>query len=251
MKNFKSISKVSLIALTLFVFSCTKTEFENNEALTPIEIPVDDISYVGSDAVLGSYIGEIATQLREYKDSNPTVGDEELNLFADKLMKSPDLEGKVKLKLAFVNMDSYILSLLNPKEQLLYKTNKAKALLCMANGTLALAYSQSNYIASSLINGNGDAFRHAIWCFGMTLDVQSTFAKAWSDAHENGTPNNPEIEKTMDLYNNAIGIQLGKDNPKMIKNNAFILKTKECVRSGKLKIIKNKQIAWSDKTGEK
>lgn len=36
-------------------------------------------------------------------------------------------------------------------------------------------------------NGNGDAFRHAVWNFGMTIDVGADFAKKWSDAHEFGS----------------------------------------------------------------
>lgn len=252
MKNFRTIFRVCLIALTLLVFSCNKSEFEDFEDVkTTSENPIDDISYVGSDVVLGNFIDEITTQLREYKKTNPNISDEELNLYVDKTLKNSNQVSKLNLKSANIDMDGYITGKLNSQENALYKKNKAKALLCMANGKLAITYSESNYNASVLHNGNGDAFRHALWTFGMTIDVGSTFAKTWSDAHENGTANNPEIEKTMDLYNNKMGIQLGKDNPNTIKHSTFISKTKEKVRGGKLKIIKNKKLTWSDKNGEK
>ena len=41
-----------------------------------------------------------------------------------------------------------------------------------------------NYITSKLHNGNGDAFRHCLWNYGMAIDVGQDFAKKWGDAHE-------------------------------------------------------------------
>ena len=75
---------------------------------------------------------------------------------------------------------------LNYIEKKLFKENRSKALLCLANGKLALKYSQEMYESSVLHNGNGDAFRHTLWNYGMAIDVGQGFAKKWADAHENG-----------------------------------------------------------------
>ena len=41
----------------------------------------------------------------------------------------------------------------------------------MSNGLLAIRYSQELYHGYALHNGNGDAFRHVIWNYGMSQDV--------------------------------------------------------------------------------
>lgn len=87
---------------------------------------------------------------------------------------------------------------MNSQEQALYNKNKTKGLLCMSNGKLAIDYAQKNY-STRLTDGNGDAFRHASWNYGMVIDVGYDFAKSWSDAHENiafvasRKPGNPSI----------------------------------------------------------
>lgn len=148
-------------------------------------------------------------------------------------------------------LDNYAGSHMNSLEKALYKENRAKALLCLANGKLAIQYSQELYKSSSLHNGNGDAFRHMLWNFGMARDVGQSFAKRWSDAHENGAKNQPSIEKTMDLHNNSIGLALARENPNVIVHSTFKSKTKEAVRAGRGKIISNNKLVKSSSNGEK
>lgn len=242
-----------LITLTLFVYSCNEPEdlsdnqiFKDDQTVLP-----DDISYVGNDVELGKYLEDIASKIRTYKITNPTADDKSIDLYAERLFKSINLNKNDLNSRAYTDMDGYLSSKLNSKEQALYKSNKSKALLCMANGQFALSYSASNYIEAVLHNGNGDAFRHTLWNYGMTIDVGSTFAKTWSDAHEYGTIGQPAIERTMDLFNNNVGIQLGKDYPYTILHSTFISKSKEKVRGGKLYVIKQNKLYWSNSYGEK
>jgi hypothetical protein len=58
-------------------------------------------------------------------------------------------------------------------------------------------------------NGKGDAFKHAYWSALMTFYYGEPWAKALGNAHEK-RPNNPKIEKRMDLHNNAVGRGHGK-----------------------------------------
>lgn len=251
----KLLFKISLFAFSLFVISCTKTELEDIDELKISNdeqtIPNDDISYFGSDTLLASYINDIANKIRTFKKSNPNASDRDIDLYADKIVKNYTLSEKHLNSRAYSDMDGYLTSSLNPQEKALYNSNKAKALLCMANGQLAIKYAESNYIGSVLLNGNGDAFRHTLWNFGMTLDVGSTFAKAFSDAHEYGATNPKPLEKSMDLYNNGIGIQLGKDYPNTILHSTFISRTKEKVKGGKCYIISSNKLVWSNSNGEK
>lgn len=55
----------------------------------------------------------------------------------------------------------------------------------------------------------------------------------------------------MDLYNNKIGLKLGKDNPKTIKHSTFIKKTKQKVNAGKCRRIVNNKLVNTNKEGLK
>lgn len=60
----------------------------------------------------------------------------------------------------------------------------------------------------SLHNGEGDAFRHAYWNALMTRAEGAGLAEQFATAHEAG-PDNPPDERAMDLYNNAVGREIG------------------------------------------
>ena len=140
---------------------------------------------------------------------------------------------------------------LNSIEKKLYKENKAKALLCLANGKLALQYSEDLYKSSVLHNGNGDAFRHTLWNYGMGIDVGQSFAKKWADAHENGAAGQPALEKKMDLFNNDIGRGLAKTYPNTVSHATFKKNTKAKVRAGECRRISNSKLVKSSSSGEK
>ena len=210
------------------------------------EASVSDIEYFSSDSVIGNKIMNVANQLRE--ESNKGLSEEELNELANELLGVNANSGN--LRTAY-DLDGYITNQLNSQERTLYDNHRAKALLCISNGVLATNYANDAYAKENLHNGNGDAFRHTIWNFGMVIDVGYDFAKQWSDAHEYGTSGNPEIERTMDLYNNGVGLKLGKDNPNTALHSAFKKKTTEKVDGGYCRTIKNGKLAWSDSSGKK
>jgi hypothetical protein len=53
-------------------------------------------------------------------------------------------------------------------------------------------------------NNAADAFRHALWNAKMKASIGEELAKKFGDAHEE-SPDNPPLEKAMDLHNNARG----------------------------------------------
>lgn len=107
------------------------------------------------------------------------------------------------------------------------------------------------YESSVLHNGNGDAFRHTLWNYGMAIDVGQGFAKKWADAHENGAKGQPKLEKQMDLYNNKIGRELAKTYPNTKSHSTFKKNSRAKVRAGKCRIISGKGLVKSSKKGEK
>lgn len=79
---------------------------------------------------------------------------------------------------------------------------------------------------TTLHNGKGDAYRHALWNALSTKRIGSVLTENLTDAHENRVSGYPfefkEIQ--MDLYNNLIGRQIANGNPsekfwKIIKNS--------------------------------
>ncbi len=60
--------------------------------------------------------------------------------------------------------------------------------------------------------GKGDAFLHTYYQAINTQDVGAYITKLFSDAHETEHPPVLHLETEMDLFNNAIGIQLGSAN---------------------------------------
>ena len=65
---------------------------------------------------------------------------------------------------------------------------------------------------NSLLNGKGDAFRHALWNGLTSLLIGSQLAEQLTTAHENKPPQPPNFpfedkENEMDLFNNEIGRQ--------------------------------------------
>lgn len=209
-------------------------------------------SYVGTNQAMELQFDNLIQELRFYKKANPNASDSELNSFVERKLNEKSNGGAGTFSaLAYTDMDGYITGILNSEEQKLYNNNKAKALLCMANGKLALGYAEDNYQSAYLHNDNGDAFRHALWNYGMAIDVGVSFAKTWSDAHENGTANNPALEKQMDLFNNGVGLYQYSLNsfPGSISNMISIIKKR--TQAGGLEIIRNSKIVNSDSKGEK
>lgn len=72
-------------------------------------------------------------------------------------------------------------------------------------------------------NGDlSDAFRHIYWTALITIKVGEKSAKEFTDLHELGSPAKKATElnalSKMDLHNNAIGIAIGRNNPKATEN---------------------------------
>ncbi len=97
--------------------------------------------------------------------------------------------------------------------------------------------------------GQVDAFRHCFWMASLTQQIGARPAKKLGIAHEKGNyrqfkkhkleedilPDSVSCE--MDLRNNKVGINLGKNNPKADKSELINL-VKQAIFNGELWIIK-------------
>ncbi len=59
-------------------------------------------------------------------------------------------------------------------------------------------------------NDRSDAFRHCYWSAILSRDIGYYNALMFTNAHESD-PRNPKNEKAMDIHNNSIGLQIGRN----------------------------------------
>ena len=106
---------------------------------------------------------------------------------------------------------------LNPQEKhiLLYDIRFLTAISVNKNANVAASMAKQAYSGKGSKGGKTDAYRHTMW---QALNVQSIgekMTRKWSDAHEYGTPlDELSTDLIMDIHNNDVGIEIGKQNPK-------------------------------------
>lgn len=137
---------------------------------------------------------------------------------------------------------------LNPEEKKLFDENSlvgARVLVCALSATNK---ADDLYEKFALHNGNGDAFRHMYWNFRMAsdTDIGPLWAERWGNAHEDGDPRQPQIERMMDLHNNKRGRELAAakvdDDPRALR---------AAIRNGSCRIIQQGALVRSNAEGEK
>lgn len=96
-------------------------------------------------------------------------------------------------------------------ERALFNRSPSRGVMTIALGYTAFTAAESNY-TSGFLNGNADAFRHCHWNALMTVNIDPQWTADWTNAHED-YPENPSLEKSMDLTNNLNGQQIGAARP--------------------------------------
>lgn len=97
----------------------------------------------------------------------------------------------------------------------------------MATEAAEKEYGKTN---PALGNGEGDAFRHALWAYKMAKDIGDGAARTFGDSHERN--DQPDGERLMDLYNNAIGRQLATDPRNKDRSDEEVIR--EAIKAGRL-----------------
>jgi len=102
---------------------------------------------------------------------------------------------------------------MGPNTSAMFNTNPGHGLNALATGHQANQRTSARWNANQHHNGNGDAFRHIYWNAIMMQVIRNEnfvvrFATAWED---DGTrAGQPAQERTMDLFNNSLGVQIGR-----------------------------------------
>lgn len=108
-------------------------------------------------------------------------------------------------------IDPYDWVVLNPAEKMLCRTSVPLCAISLQVGNAAKNYAQAYESCRSEAGGHNDewdAIRHAFWMVNLTHSTSVAYAMSWGDAHEED-PLQPNIEREMDLFNNAVGRSFG------------------------------------------
>lgn len=97
--------------------------------------------------------------------------------------------------------------------------------------TEALRAAIDRFTRDDLVNGPGDAFRHALWNYKLARSIGPELAKKFTDAYEVSEPNASGI-RLMDLYSNFVGRRLAADPKNHRSNDEMVVM--EALRKGEL-----------------
>lgn len=199
-----------------------------------------------ADVITPSGAHEVMEKVNELTTLHPQLSEEQIHSFV--VYHLNQKYGKIATKSSGLPYEGR----LNPKEKELFNANPVKGTRVLNYAYNAEVRAEARYTPSSLYQGNGDAFRHALWNALMAKDLGTSYAKQWGDAHEYGSSG---IDKEMDLYNNDKGrtivssIAGGMDSPywqprlesELVKN----------IDNGRLKRIVNNRLVWTNSSDKK
>jgi hypothetical protein len=143
------------------------------------------------------------------------------------------------LNLATYQLNEKELSL---KEEFPDQYKKTIELALLAESEIYFRYTTDND------DENNNAFLHSYWSALMTKNIDSSWAKKFSDAHESNSLET--LSSQMDLYNNKIGIDEAVKN-KHLSNEELAWKIQELLNNGLLRKIHNGKLIKTDVKGRR
>ncbi|ABE52036.1 DUF6973 domain-containing protein [Methanococcoides burtonii] len=152
-------------------------------------------------------IEELYTEVNSYIEKNPDATDKQINNYT--LQKIRELYDVSKSDRDGSSRVSYPGYYLNDQEALLFTENPWKGAKSCFYG-LSSESETVNVFGFNGANDASDAFRHTYWNALMVRHIDYTWAYRWATAHEYYSSGLP---KTMDLWNNIKGRQIGSNNP--------------------------------------
>jgi hypothetical protein len=133
---------------------------------------------------------------------------------------------------------------LTQAELALVVQHPVESLFVYRNANFALAKAQTYFPNSSANDGQGDAFRHALWNAKNARSIGVYLATLFATAHEENTPPaNPvdlqifNARRSMDLFNNQIGISIFLADGPYVSDEVYIARILERINQGHLRII--------------
>ncbi|WP_310605248.1 DUF6973 domain-containing protein [Anaerosporobacter sp.] len=195
------------------------------------------------DSLTTQNIIELNQLVQSVQSMDPSITENQLNNYVIYLLK----ERSNGIRLYAL---PYIQDNLNTAELALFNANPIKGLNVCSMAYYATNKAAELYESNTLYQGNGDAYRHAHWSAAMANAYGSSYAESWGNAHESESP--AGYDKTMDLFNNRVGRELGVstgggDRFTMIMQSKLL----NLIDNGKLRRIVNGVFTVTDSSGRK
>ncbi|MEH6434043.1 DUF6973 domain-containing protein [Massilia sp. DD77] len=121
---------------------------------------------------------------------------------------------------------------LTPQEQSYLRSRPYHAFAIQAARDTAYKETQRRFGRNGH-NDRSDAFRHCYWSALLARELGFQDALKFTTAHE-AFPANPPAEKTMDIHNNRIGLDIGRVKG---TDQALSMRCMAALQAGKLKIM--------------
>lgn len=186
-KTILNVLLASFITTNLITTITSATVLDENieyDFNTSINSTIDELDY--SSMISSAQLPTLVKELRLYIESNPNLGEEEINNYFKNLI-----------------IENYT-------EKQVFNSSPAKGALVLSNAQAAIDMTSQHWIFNDYEyhNDNADAFRHTLWNAYNAHDCGTTYAKKFADAHEKDFPN-VALETEMDLFNNSLGRTIG------------------------------------------
>ena len=98
---------------------------------------------------------------------------------------------------------------LNPQEKQYVRAHPINTYYIKTNRDIAFRETEKQFGFNGH-NDKSDAFRHCFWSALLSRDIGYNDAMRFTTLHEM-RPGNPIAEKTMDLHNNKVGAEIGRN----------------------------------------
>lgn len=254
LKKLKSSIALGLTAIIIGMpIISTSFALENDDTTSAVEennvYATESTEESLGDMIEYEDVNYFINLLDSYLQENPNATEDEQNKFLEVQMNEYYSNKEDKITLFSIDYVAGAAGL-NSKEKALYNESPTKGLRCMQAGVTASSNAKAKFVSSVLYNGNGDAFRHSLWNALMVKLTNSSWANRWATAHEDGATNQPSIEKTMDLSNNAYGRSLAS-RVGNVPDQVYIDQLLLDIKNGKLKRIVSGKIVATNGTGRK
>ena len=217
-KTILNVLLASFITTNLITTITSATVLDENieyDFNTSINSTIDELDY--SSMISSAQLPTLVKELRLYIESNPNLGEEEINnYFKNLIIENYDenlmiLEkNQNNLRYDYANSLPIVSSKLGPTEKQVFNSSPAKGALVLSNAQAAIDMTSQHWIFNDYEyhNDNADAFRHTLWNAYNAHDCGTTYAKKFADAHKKDFPN-VALETEMDLFNNSLGRTIG------------------------------------------
>ena len=242
-KTILNVLLASFITTNLITTITSATVLDENieyDFNTSINSTIDELDY--SSMISSAQLPTLVKELRLYIESNPNLGEEEINnYFKNLIIENYDenlmiLEkNQNNLRYDYANSLPIVSSKLGPTEKQVFNSSPAKGALVLSNAQAAIDMTSQHWIFNDYEyhNDNADAFRHTLWNAYNAHDCGVSYAKQFADAHEKDNPNDA-LENQMDLFNNALGRTIGS---RSYSGNSS--QVSYAIRQAVLKAVKN------------